>query len=196
MNIVLASASPRRHQLLVAAGFEVAVHPADIDETVLPGETPEAHVLRLAAAKAAAIAPLHAQAVVLGADTIVLSPAGRMLGKPVDLDEARVMLRELAGQTHQVLTGVCLRRQAPTAWSDSWVGVTQVDFQPLDEAAIDRYLALVDVLDKAGAYAIQEHGELIVRSIDGLLSNVIGLPVEQVVDRLGSPRPGRAAASR
>jgi len=168
--------------LLAAAGISFEVCPADTDEALLPGEAPAAAVVRLARLKALAVSPRFPDRVVLGADTLVVVD-NETLSKPGDLDKARGMLRRLAGRAHEVLTGVCLRRERPMA-EDAWHTRTVVRFRPLDAAAIEDYLRRVHVLDKAGAYAIQEHGERIVASIDGPLSNVVGLPVEEVVARL------------
>lgn len=182
-RLVLASASPRRRHLLAAAGVDVAVHPADVDESPLPGETPAEHVERLARRKAGVVSERFPGELVLGADTIVLSPCGQILGKPTDTEDARRMLRLLSGHRHEVLTGVCLARVEPLH-VESWVSSTAVTFKTLDEAAIRRYLSQVDTLDKAGGYAIQEHGDLLVLRTEGLLSTVIGLPVEDVLARL------------
>ena len=183
MTLILASASPRRRELLAAAGLAFRVVPAQVDESPLPGEAADATVERLAAVKAHTVAALHPPGLVLGADTLVLSPRGRALGKPADLDEARAMLHELSGHAHTVLTGVCLCRQTPR-FEEIWHCRSVVRFRTLDNEAVERYLRQVNTLDKAGAYAVQECGELIIERVDGLLSNVIGLPVEEVLARL------------
>ncbi|MFA5204509.1 MAG: nucleoside triphosphate pyrophosphatase [Lentisphaeria bacterium] len=182
--LVLASASPRRRELLAAAGVAFEVCPADVDETLLPGEAPTAGALRLARLKAAAVSPRFPDRIVLGADTLVVVD-GEALGKPHDQAEARRMLGRLAGRAHEVLTGVCLRRASPPA-ETAWCARTVVRFRPLDEAAISAYLQRVHVLDKAGAYAIQEHGDRIVAGFDGCFSTVVGLPVEEVTERLAA----------
>lgn len=180
--LVLASASPRRRQLLAEAGLEIVCVPADIDEQALPAEPPWAHVERLAREKAEAVAGRFPQQVVLGADTIVYLD-GEILGKPRDLDDARRMLAKLGGRTHQVYSGVCLLRLEPRR-REHWHAVTQVTFKPLDQEAVASYLRLAQPLDKAGAYGIQEYGEIIVAGCSGLFSNVVGLPVEEVLPRL------------
>jgi septum formation protein len=176
-TLVLASASPRRRALLEAAGLPLELRTAELAEAPLAGETPAAMVVRLAAAKAAAVAAALPGRLVLGADTVVVF-AGQIFGKPADLPAAHGMLRRLSGREHQVLTGVCLMRGVVVR---QWVAQTNVRLRTLDDAAIANYFSLVNPLDKAGSYAIQEHGEQIVAGIDGLLSNVIGLPVEEVL---------------
>ena len=156
--------------------------PADVCEAPQPGERPEATVRRLACAKSRAVAPRFPDTVVLGADTVV-TRAGRLFGKPASLAEAAEILRHLSGVAHDVLTGVCLLRLQPRC-EETWVSRSRVRFQPLDAARIEQYLRLVNPLDKAGAYAIQEHGELLIASLEGSRSNVIGLPVETVCRRL------------
>jgi len=180
-TLVLASASPRRRELLMRAGVPLQVRTADISEDAQPGESPEALVLRLAGGKARAVAADLPGRLVLGADTVIAF-AGQIYGKPVDLPAARAMLRAFAGRQHDVLTGVCLLRDSVEY---SWLARTTVRFRLLTDAAIDDYVALVNPLDKAGAYGIQEHGEMIVAGMDGLLSNVIGLPVEEVLAIVG-----------
>lgn len=182
--IVLASASPRRRELLTQAGVAFTCEPAHADESALPGEPPEQTAARLAELKAAAIAARRPAELVLGADTIVVCE-GQALGKPADLTEARSMLRLLSGKPHVVLTGVALLRQQPR-YRDVWVASTRVVFKTLTPATIEEYLRRVHVLDKAGAYAVQEHGDLIVDHLEGSLSNVIGLPVEEVAARLAT----------
>ena len=180
-TLVLASASPRRRELLARAGVPLEIRTADIPEAPQAGESPEALVLRLASAKARAVAAAMPGRLVLGADTVIAF-AGRIYGKPADLPSARAMLRAFAGREHTVLTGVCLLRDCA---EHCWLARTTVRFRALDDAVIDGYFALVNPLDKAGAYGIQEHGEMIVAGIDGLLSNVIGLPVEEVLALVG-----------
>lgn len=180
--LILASASPRRRDLLQTAGIPFEVRAAEVDESRLAGESPEDLVLRLSRLKAEAISWQFPKRLVLGADTIVTLDH-HLLGKPSDLADARRILRLLSGRTHEVLTGVTLCRQTPEG-SLSWIASTQVRFKELSDADIDRYLSVAHVLDKAGAYGIQDHGEMIVAGIDGLYSNVVGLPVEEVAEAL------------
>ena len=175
--LVLASASPRRSELLRAAGIEFTVRVAAIDETVLPGESPGDYVRRLAGEKAQAVA--RAGEMVLGADTTVVI-GGEIAGKPVDAEDARRMLKLLSGQWHEVLTGVSLIRSGQII---SEVAVTRVKFSELTEAEIDWYVSTGEPMDKAGAYGIQGYASRFVEGIEGNYSNVVGLPV-QVVYRL------------
>ncbi len=185
--LILASKSPRRQLLLRQAGVAFEVRPSRAPEAPWDGAEPPAdYVRRLALAKATEVSlaalPRHPQAVVLGADTVV-ALGNRIFGKPKDLAEAKAMLSALSGRCHAVYTGVALVRDGVPL--RSWTAATQVWFKPLTAAAIDLYCGLAQPLDKAGAYGIQEHGELIVEKIDGLLSNVIGLPVEEVLAHRG-----------
>lgn len=190
--LVLASASPRRRHLLQEAGIAVLVDAAGVDETALPGELPAAHVQRLALAKAEAVSARHPGHMVLGADTIVVL-AGVIFGKPADRKDAARMLGELSGRWHEVLTGVALVRREP-ACRHVWVCQTRVRFRTLDGDTIREYCARANPLDKAGAYGIQEHGEMLVAEIDGPRSNVVGLPIEEVVAALRD-RPGCPGAA-
>ena len=180
MRLILASASPRRAELLRAAGIQFDVLPADIDESVLPGESAEHHVRRLAEAKACAVLPRAGGRPVLSADTVVVV-AGEILGKPADEADARRMLLLLSGRLHEVMTGVCLRRhEGEEGRQTSEVAVTTVEFAPLNDAEIEWYVASGEPRDKAGAYAIQGLASRFVTRVDGSYSNVVGLPVAVV----------------
>ena len=180
MRLILASASPRRAELLRAAGIQFDVLPADIDESVLPGESAEHHVRRLAEAKACAVLPRAGGRPVLSADTVVVV-AGEILGKPADDGDARRMLRLLSGRSHEVMTGICLlRHDGERGKQSSEVAVTTVEFASLTDAEINWYVASGEPHDKAGAYAIQGLASRFVTRIDGCYSNVVGLPVAVV----------------
>jgi septum formation protein len=172
--LILASASPRRAELLRAAGINFTVRATDVDETIQPGESPHDYVLRLSREKALAVA--RDDELTLGADTTVVIN-GEIAGKPVDNEDARRMLRSLSGQWHEVLTGVTLAR-AGRVLSD--VASTRVKFAEMSEAEVDWYVATGEPMDKAGAYAIQGHAALFVERIEGSYSNVVGLPVQMV----------------
>ena len=179
--LILASNSPRRRELLAEAGVRFEVHASETDERRLDGEVAEHLVQRLSCLKARAAETHHPGRVILGADTVVVL-GDRILGKPKSLDEAKRFLRDLSGRTHVVLTGVTLIDGRSHA--DTWLAASHVTFKTLTDKIIDEYVRLVNPLDKAGAYGIQSHGEKLVERVDGLLSNVIGLPVEEVVQRL------------
>ncbi len=180
--LILASASPRRRQMFKNAGLQFQVAPADIDETPRPDETPAALVGRLACEKADAVLHKHSGDVVVAADTVVAFD-DHILGKPVDMADARRMIEMLSGRVHHVYTGVCIVQTAPER-RRSWVADTEVCFKPLSSSEIDHYLSISSPLDKAGAYAIQEHEALLVDSYSGLYSNVVGLPIEEVLEAL------------
>ena len=180
--LILASASPRRVELLGLLNLKF--------ETI-PGKTKEAHPAHFspfetaqwnANNKARAIALKHPGALVLGADTIVCL-GNKVLGKPANLNEARRMLARLQGKSHQVVTGVCLMQKGK---KKLFAVGTRVQFRALTKAQIDAYLKRINPLDKAGAYAIQEHGHLIVEQIEGSYSNVVGLPLERLQEELRS----------
>jgi septum formation protein len=177
--LVLASASPRRVQLLREAGFAFDVLvPHGVEEAHDPSLTPEALTVENARRKAVAIAAQRPDALVIGADTLVYVD-GHPLGKPADLQEAAAMLRRLAGRRHEVCTGVWLARDGGRAGRGFHV-VTEVDFKPLSDAEIAAYHARVNPLDKAGAYGIQEHGDRIIAGHEGSWTNVMGLPMERL----------------
>lgn len=175
MPLILASKSPRRRELLAGLGypFEVRVFPA---REFADGELPAAELpSRNAELKARATAERFPDALVVGADTVIVLD-GRVIGKPRDLDDARATLAALSGRAHDVVTGVallCAAKRFRRVWSET----STVRFKLLSQDAIDEYLRLVDVLDKAGAYAIQEHGDLLIERLDGDADNVIGLPL-------------------
>jgi len=188
-TFVLASASPRRAELLARAGLRPAVIPADVDESVLPGESPQQMVERLSLAKARAVlAGLTGAHLVLAADTIVVRD-DVILGKPADEAEARSMLRSLSGREHQVKTGFALvrddGRQIVCTVS------TDVVFRALSEEVIQRYVATGEPMGKAGSYGIQGVAAMLVERISGSYTNVVGLPLVEVIERLpelGGPR--------
>jgi septum formation protein len=180
-RLVLASASPRRRDLLGGAGFEVIIRPADVEE-LTGGLSPRDLVLANAEMKALSVAAVTAGDLVLGADTVVVLD-GEILGKPRDLAHAAEMLARLAGRVHEVLTGVCLLRGG-TSSRCSFVESTRVSFRALDRAMIADYLDDIDPLDKAGAYAAQEDRGRLIERIEGSLENVIGLPVARVLEAI------------
>jgi nucleoside triphosphate pyrophosphatase len=181
MPLVLASASPRRAELLRAAGIEFDVLPAHVDETDHPRETADAYVRRIAEAKANTILTLVPDRIVLAADTTVVID-DMMLAKPADEDDAKRMLRMLSGRCHEVLTGVSVGRAGAIVLTE--VERTIVEFAPLTEGEIDWYVATGEPRDKAGAYAIQGYASRFITRIDGSYSNVVGLPVALVYDIL------------
>ena len=178
MDIVLASASPRREELLALIVPEFCVIPSDYDESDLPSMPPGRHVVESAEAKARDVAERVDDGVVIGADTIVVAD-DEILGKPVDDEDARRMLRLLSGRSHYVYTGICVVRRigAQTVQRLSDSVRTEVIFAPLTEEMIDAYIATGEPLDKAGAYGIQEKGSVLVEGVVGDYFTVVGLPV-------------------
>ena len=179
-RIILASQSPRRRELLTLIGIPHEIRPADLDESVMPGEMPATHAERLARAKAEAVAASHADAVVIGADTIVVLD-GDILGKPRDAADATTMLRRLSGRTHTVLTAVAVVRSGEMV---SGVEFVEVTFRPLTAEQIERYIATGEPMDKAGAYGIQGFGAVIVERVDGDYFAVMGLALGRLVGLL------------
>jgi septum formation protein len=176
VRLILASASPRRAELLTAAGFAFDVVPADVDETPRPGEAPTVYALRVARDKANAVAArLTGGALVLAADTVVVA-GDRLMGKPVNGHDAASMLRALAGRVHDVHTAVVLRG----AIDREAVVTTMVRFNSLTDAEIDWYVATGEADGKAGAYGIQGRAARFIEGIDGSWSNVVGLPIATV----------------
>lgn len=176
-STILASASPRRRELLTLVGIPHRVRPADIDETVPAGESPEAHALRLAQEKAAAVAREYPGDLVIAADTIVVLD-GAILGKPTNDDEARSMLARLSGNTHTVVTGMACSLEGRTA---SGIETVQVTFRDLTPTDIAEYVETREPMDKAGAYGIQGYGATIVKRIEGDYFAVMGLSLVRLV---------------
>lgn len=189
-NLILASASPRRAEILRHAGFTFKVRRTDIDESRHGRESARTHVLRLAREKARAVAEglgENDRAIVIGADTVVLS-GGKILGKPQDVREARSMLRLLNGKTHQVLTGVSIL-SLPHGKELTHVESTRVHFLKLSEKEIEDYIHTGEPFDKAGGYGIQGIAGRFIDRIDGCYFNVMGLPISRVwtmLRRLGA----------
>ena len=176
MNVILASASPRRKELLASVFDEFECIPSDVDET-LPEEIPaEQSAEFLAVKKAAHIAKEHADSLVIGCDTIVVFN-GKVYGKPHDEADAKRMLTELSGKTHKVITGVCLFYKGRSL---SFSETTEVEFYPLPRAEIERYVDTARPFDKAGAYGIQEDFSKYIDRCDGDYENVVGLPFSRL----------------
>lgn len=182
-RLILASSSPRRIELLRQAGVDVEVIPSPVEE-LHDTAMDYRHLCEVnAGRKARDVASRHRGAWVIGADTLVCLD-GRPLGKPADLTEARAMLRALSGRVNQVCTGVCVID--PAGEEHVFHDVTAVEFRPLSDEIIYDYMSKVHTLDKAGAYAAQEHGDQIIAEIRGDFSNVVGLPVKKLLEYLAS----------
>ena len=191
MNVILASQSPRRRELLGLTGLPFVVRVADIDETMTPGADPGAEVARLSREKALAV-PREPDDVVIAADTIVVCD-GNILGKPRNAEEAFRMLSMLSGRSHQVMTGVTVLRGGQEI---THTEISQVRFRPLSEGEIRAYIATGEPMDKAGSYGIQRYGALFVTGVEGDYFNVVGLPVcalGQMLRRLGLTIMGETA---
>ncbi|MCG6973967.1 MAG: Maf family protein [Desulfobacterales bacterium] len=180
--LILASKSPRRRYLLEQAGLKFSVMPSNIDETKIPLSSPETYVRILSEAKADSVSQKYPDKWIIGADTIVLSN-GKILGKPQSEDDARIMLEQLSGQTHQVLTGYAIVCRAKNRKFSATVK-TDVLFKHLTDKEIQWYIQTKEPFGKAGSYAIQGIGSFLVKSICGSYTNVVGLPVCEVIEFL------------
>jgi septum formation protein len=181
-KLILASTSPRRIEMLQLIGLDIVVLPSGIDETFRHRETPRDHVLRLSEEKALAVARSHPDDWVLGADTIVII-AGEILGKPGSVAEAKEMLEKLSGREHEVFTGFSIVRQNKGILIREVVE-SSVLFREITSDEMDWYTGLEEPYDKAGAYAVQGIGAFFIREIRGSYTNVMGLPLCEVVDAL------------
>jgi septum formation protein len=184
--LILASRSPRRSELLRAAGLDFTVRAADVDESILEGELPQRYVLRLAKKKALAVPAEDGLEFVLAADTTVALDT-EIFGKPRDAADAKAMLEKLSGRCHEVFTGVCLRNSSRILTRSA---CTRVWFAPLTPTEIDEYVRSGEPMDKAGAYAIQGLASRYIERIDGSYSNVVGLPVDLVYRMIQELRTG------
>ena len=180
LTVCLASASPRRADLLRQLGVEFFVRPANIDERQQAGEAAHDYVKRMAQEKALAVAGNDIATLVIGADTAI-EIDGEILGKPADAGDHKRMLQQLADRTHHVLSAVCIARGARSAVA---LSITEVSFKPLSSAEIDAYLATREGLDKAGGYAIQGLAAAFVTRLCGSYSGVVGLPLYETVQLL------------
>jgi septum formation protein len=186
MKFILASASPRRRELLASIGFDFDVIPSSVPEVRDAGESPEEYVARLSREKAAAVAAKHGDRWIIAADTTVLL-GEELLEKPSDPADARRMLATIAGKTHIVYTGVTLQH-AGDGYHDTRVAESEVRMLPLTEREIEWYVATGEPLDKAGAYAVQGIGAMFIDSVHGSYTNVVGLPLAllyQMLKRAG-----------
>ena len=186
IKLVLASASPRRSELLKRMGLAFEVHPSHADEDESGANGPEQMVLKNAELKAAAMVGQYPDDLVLGSDTTV-ALGESVLSKPADLAEAKQMLQRLSGQVHTVYTAVALRWQAG-GFAESFVEKSQVRFNQLSDSTINAYFEQVNPLDKAGAYGIQEGRELIIEAVEGSVENVMGLPIQALAAKLAEHR--------
>jgi septum formation protein len=180
-ELILASSSPRRQELLREIGIPFQVHAANINEDQMPGEAPIQYALRLAREKAQAVSKRYPQTYVLGADTIVVID-GEVLGKPIDHDDAARILRRLSGRSHEVTTAVSLIAQGTLV--ETRASTTKVYFREIAQAEIQQYVAGGEPMDKAGAYAIQGGASRWTDRIEGEFSNVVGLPLSLVTEML------------
>ncbi len=177
--VVLASSSPRRREILYGLGLVFRVEHADVDESVLPGESARQTVVRLAAGKAAKVVALNRDCVVIGADTLVTLD-GQVLGKPDDAPHAVEMLSLLGGRTHEVITGVAFVK-ADEGLEDVRCCVSTVTFRKLSREMIGSYVAGGEPIGKAGAYAIQGAGNMLIEGYSGSYTNIVGLPVTELL---------------
>ena len=179
-NIILASSSPRRKRLMLEAGFNFEIKVSDAEEISEKFMIPWDLTVQNARIKASPIAQNNHEKIVIGADTVV-SLDNEIFGKPSDMEEAVKMLARLSGRTHIVTTGVCIIQKEK---NETFYVNTEVTFKPLSGKEISQYVKVINPLDKAGAYAAQDHGELIIEKYSGSFTNVVGLPMSEVKEAL------------
>lgn len=179
-NIILASSSPRRRRLMLEAGFNFEIIVSDAEEISDKFMIPWDLTVQNAQIKASPIAQINQEKIVIGADTVV-SLDNEIFGKPSDMEEAVKMLARLSGRTHIVTTGVCIIQKEK---NETFYVNTEVTFKPLSGKEISQYVKVINPLDKAGAYAAQDHGELIIEKYSGSFTNVVGLPMSEVKEAL------------
>ena len=179
-NIILASSSPRRKRLMLEAGFNFEIKVSDAEEISEKFMIPWDLTVQNAQIKASPIAQINQEKIVIGADTVV-SLDNEIFGKPSDMEEAVKMLARLSGRTHIVTTGVCIIQKEK---NETFYVNTEVTFKPLSGKEISQYVKVINPLDKAGAYAAQDHGELIIEKYSGSFTNVVGLPMSEVKEAL------------
>ena len=179
-NIILASSSPRRRRLMLEAGFNFEIIVSDAEEICDKFMIPWDLTVQNAQIKASPIAQNNQEKIVIGADTVV-SLDNEIFGKPSDMEEAVKMLARLSGRTHIVTTGVCIIQKEK---NETFYVNTEVTFKPLSGKEISQYVKVINPLDKAGAYAAQDHGELIIEKYSGSFTNVVGLPMSEVKEAL------------
>lgn len=179
-NIILASSSPRRRRLMLEAGFNFEIIVSDAEEICDKFMIPWDLTVQNAQIKASPIAQNNQEKIVIGADTVV-SLDNEIFGKPSDIEEAVKMLARLSGRTHIVTTGVCIIQKEK---NETFYVNTEVTFKPLSGKEISQYVKVINPLDKAGAYAAQDHGELIIEKYSGSFTNVVGLPMSEVKEAL------------
>lgn len=190
-KLILASGSPRRAEILTSVGWEFAKDSADIDETELQGESPEDYVQRLAREKAETVARKYENAIILGADTTVVID-NQIIGKPLNLTDARRMIKMLSGNWHEVLTGVALIQNSEFKIQNSKTGIqrTRVKFAKMSDKEIEFLVNYGEPLDKAGAYAVQAQAALFIEKIEGDYWNVVGLPISLVYELFNQIKKG------
>ena len=179
-NIILASSSPRRRRLMLEAGFNFEIIVSDSEEICDKFMIPWDLTVQNAQIKASPIAQINQEKIVIGADTVV-SLDNEIFGKPSNMEEAVKMLARLSGRTHIVTTGVCIIQKEK---NETFYVNTEVTFKPLSGKEISQYVKVINPLDKAGAYAAQDHGELIIEKYSGSFTNVVGLPMSEVKEAL------------
>lgn len=182
MNLILASASPRRKELLGMITPDFTVKVSAVDESTITAESPAKLAEALGTAKCMAVAATEQGSLVIGCDTVVECD-GKVFGKPHDREEARAMLKALSGRRHYVHTGVCLMEGSK---KESFAATSAVDFYPIDEADLEAYIQTEEPYDKAGGYAIQGHAAVWCKGIEGCYYNIMGLPVSRLAQALNT----------